>query len=79
MMDSRCKLATDFAATLTVAALRGSQIENKDLPKKLESLTEKYLSKLPTDPYSSTAQPLELNLQRRVLQSKSGATFKLGF
>ncbi len=79
MMDSRCKLATDFAATLTVAALRGFQLENKDLPKKLESLTEKYLSKLPADPYSSTAQPLELNLQRRGLQSKSGATFKLGF
>lgn len=79
IMDSRCKLATDFAATVTVAALRGFQLENKDLPKKLEPLTEKYLSKLPTDPYSSTLQPLELNLQRRVLQSKSGEVFKLGF
>jgi hypothetical protein len=79
IMDSRCKLATDFAATLTVAALRGFQLENKDLPKNLEPLTAKYLSKLPTDPYSSTAQPLELNLQRRVLQSKSGEVFKLGF
>ena len=64
---------------MTVAALRGFQLENKDLPKKLDALTEKYLSKLPTDPYSSSNQPLELNLQRRVLQSKSGATFKLGF
>jgi hypothetical protein len=79
IMDSRCKLASDFAATVTVAALRGFQLENKDLPKKLEAVTEKYLSQLPTDPYSSIAQPLELNLQRRVLQSKSGATFKLGF
>ena len=79
IMDSRCKLATDFAATVTVAALRGFQLENKDLPKSLAPLTETYLSKLPIDPYSSTAQPLELNLQRRVLQSKSGATFKLGF
>jgi hypothetical protein len=77
IMDSRCKLATDFAATLTVAALRGFQLENKDLPKTLEPLTKKYLSKLPTDPYSG--KPLELNLQRRVLQSKSGETFKLGF
>jgi hypothetical protein len=79
IMDSRCKLATDFAATMTVAALRGFQLENKDLPKKLDSVTEKYVSKLPTDPYSTGAQPLELNLQRRVLQSKSGETFKLGF
>lgn len=79
IMDSRCKLASDFAATVTVTALRGFQLENKDLPKKLDALTEKYLSKLPTDPYSSSNQPLELNLQRRVLQSKSGATFKLGF
>jgi hypothetical protein len=79
ILDSRCKLASDFAATMTAAALRGFQLENKDLPKKLNELTEKYLSALPTDPYSSTAQPLELNLQRRVLQSKSGATFKLGF
>jgi hypothetical protein len=79
ILSSRCKLATDFAATVTVAALRGFQLENKDLPKKLDVLTEKYLTKLPTDPYSSTAQPLELNLQRRVLQSKSGETFKLGF
>jgi hypothetical protein len=77
IMDSRCKLATDFAATLTVAALRGFQLENKDLPKNLEPLTEKYLSQLPADPYSG--KPLELNLQRRVLQSKSGETFKLGF
>lgn len=77
IMDSRCKLATDFAATVTVAALRGFQLENKDLPKKLEALTEKYLSKLPADPYSG--KPLALNLQRRVLQSKSGETFKLGF
>ncbi len=79
IMDSRCKLATDFAATVTVAALRGFQLENKDLPKKLEAVTEKYLSALPIDPYSSNQQPLELNLQRRVLQSKSGETFKLGF
>ncbi len=79
IMDLRCKLASDFAATVTVTALRGLQLENKDLPKKLETLTEKYLSKLPADPYSSTAQPLALNLQRRVLQSKSGETFKLGF
>jgi hypothetical protein len=42
-------------------------------------LTEQYISKLPTDPFSINSQPLELNLQRRVLQSKSGATFKLGF
>ncbi len=77
IMDSRCKLASDFAATVTVAALRGYQLETKDLPTKLESLTEEYLSQLPTDPYSG--KPLELNLQRRVLQSKSGATFKLGF
>jgi hypothetical protein len=79
IMDSRCKLATDFAATVTVAALRGFQLESKDLPKTLNVLTEKYLSKLPTDPYSRNQQPLELNLQRRVLQSKSGATFKLSF
>jgi hypothetical protein len=79
IISARCKLDSDFAATLTVTALRGFQLENKDLPKKLEMLTGKYLSKLPADPFSSTAQPLELNLQRRVLQSKSGATFKLGF
>jgi hypothetical protein len=79
VMDSRCKIATDFAATITVTALRGFQLENKDLPKKLDELTGKYLSLLPIDPYSSNAQPLELNLQRRVLQSKSGDTFKLGF
>jgi hypothetical protein len=79
IISSRCKLASDFAATITVAGLRAFQLENKDLPKKLEMLTGKYLSKLPTDPYSSNSQPLALNLQRRVLQSKSGATFKLGF
>ncbi len=79
VISSRCKLASDFAATMTVTALRAYQLENKDLPKKLEMLTGKYLSELPADPFSSTAQPLELNLQQRVLQSKSGATFKLGF
>ncbi len=79
IMDSRCKLASDFAATMTVTALRGFQLGNKDLPKKLNELTEKYLSALPIDPYSSNSQPLELNLQRQVLQSKSGAVFKLGF
>jgi hypothetical protein len=79
IISSRCKLASDFAATITVTGLRAYQLENKDLPKKLEMLTEQYISKLPADPFSSTVQPLELNLQRRVLQSKSGATFKLGF
>ena len=69
----------ESGAGVTVAALRGFQLENKDLPKKLDAVTEKYVSKLPTDPYSTGAQPLELNLQRRVLQSKSGETFKLGF
>ena len=77
--DSHCKLATDLAATITVAALRGFQLENKDLPKTLSQLESRYLTALPVDPYSSGPQPLELNLQRRVLQSKSGATFKLGF
>ena len=76
-VDSRCKLNTDLAATITVAALRGFQLETKDLPKKLADLEGRYFSKLPVDPYSGI--PLELNLQRRVLQSKSGAVFKLGF
>jgi hypothetical protein len=75
--DARCKLSTDLAATITVAALRGFQLETKNLPKNLSELEGKYLSKLPIDPYSGS--PLELNLPRRILQSKSGATFKLGF
>ncbi len=77
ILDARCKLATDFAATITVGALRGYQLERKDLPKTLSSLVPDYLSKILPDPFSSN--PLELDFQRRVLQSKSGAVFKLGF
>jgi hypothetical protein len=77
LLNAHCKLASDFAATVTVAALRGFQLESKDLPKRLAELEGKFLTKIPVDPFSGN--PLELNLQRRVLQSKSGATFKLGF